>query len=157
MRTILAVLVISMVAMFLAPVWVSAHHAFAAEFDGNKPVMLKGTITKMEWVNPHAWIYITVKKPDGTTENWMIEGGTPNTLVRRGLRKTDVQAGTEIVVDGYRAKDGSLRANGKNITLPDGRQLLIGSEATGSPLEGRDTTDAPADTPAKKPAPLPQK
>ena len=87
----------------------------------------------------------------------MIEGGTPNTLVRRGLRKTDVQAGTEIVVDGYRAKDGSLRANGKNITLPDGRQLFLGSEATGGTLEGRDTTGTPQDTPVTRPAPLPQK
>src|SRR5438552_7640390 len=75
MRTTLSLLAVGIVLLFLAPVWVSAHHAFAAEFDGNKPVMLKGTITKMEWVNPHAWIYITVKKPDGTTENWMIEGG----------------------------------------------------------------------------------
>ena len=136
-----SLLAVGVVVLFLAPVWAMAHHAFAAEFDGNKPVMLKGTIIKMEWVNPHAWIYIAVKKPDGTVETWMIEGGTPNTLVRRGLRKTDVQAGTEIVVEGYRAKDGSTRANGKNVTLPDGRQLFLGSEATGSPLEGRDTTD----------------
>ena len=143
MRITLSLLAVGVALLFLAPVRVSAHHAFAAEFDGNKPIQLKGTIIKMEWVNPHAWIYVTVKKPDGTTENWMIEGGTPNTLVRRGLRKTDVQAGTEIVVDGYRAKDGSLRANGKNITLPDGRQLFLGSEATGGTLEGRDTTDAP--------------
>jgi Family of unknown function (DUF6152) len=94
-------------------------------------------------VNPHAWIHIEVKKPDGTVEKWMIEGGTPNTLIRRGLKKADVPAGTEVVVDGYRAKDGSNRANGKNITLPDGRQLFLGSSATGSPLEGRDNTDTP--------------
>ena len=141
MRKTLSILAVGAVLFVLAPVWALAHHAFASEFDGNKPVLLKGTITKMEWVNPHAWIYIAVKKPDGTVENWMVEGGTPNTLVRRGLRKTDVQAGTEIQVDGYRAKDGSFRANGKNITLPDGRQLFVGSEATGAPLEGRDTTD----------------
>ena len=141
MRKTLSILAVGAALFVLAPVWALAHHAFASEFDGNKPVLLKGTITKMEWVNPHAWIYIAVKKPDGTVENWMVEGGTPNTLVRRGLRKTDVQAGTEIQVDGYRAKDGSFRANGKNITLPDGRQLFVGSEATGAPLEGRDSTD----------------
>jgi hypothetical protein len=140
MRTTLSLLVVAIVLLFLTPVWASAHHAFAAEFDGNKPISLKGTIIKMEWVNPHAWIYVAVKKPDGTVETWMIEGGTPNTLVRRGLRKADVPAGIEVVVDGYRAKDGSFRANGKNITLPDGRQLFLGSEATGAPLEGRDTT-----------------
>jgi hypothetical protein len=142
-RLTFSLLAAGVVVLFLAPVWAMAHHAFAAEFDGNKPVQLKGTIIKMEWVNPHAWIYVAVKKPDGTVETWMIEGGTPNTLVRRGLRKTDVQAGTEIVVEGYRAKDGSTRANGKNVTLPDGRQLFLGSEATGSPLEGRDTTETP--------------
>jgi Family of unknown function (DUF6152) len=142
-RLTFSLLTLGVVVLFLAPVWAMAHHAFAAEFDGNKPVQLKGTIIKMEWVNPHAWIYVAVKKPDGTVETWMVEGGTPNTLVRRGLRKTDVQAGIEIVVDGYRAKDGSTRANGKNITLPDGRQLFLGSEATGSALEGRDTTDTP--------------
>jgi Family of unknown function (DUF6152) len=143
MRRTLPVVAVGLVLLFLCALQVQAHHAFAAEFDGNKPIKLKGVITKMEWVNPHAWIHIEVKKPDGTIEKWMVEGGTPNTLVRRGLRKTDVPAGTEIVVDGYRAKDGSLRANGTNITLPDGRQLFLGSTGTGAPLEGRDFTDAP--------------
>jgi hypothetical protein len=120
-----------------------AHHAFSSEFDGNKPVKMTGTVTKMEWVNPHSWIHVDVKKPDGTIEKWMIEGGTPNTLVRRGLRKSDLPAGTVIVIDGYQAKDGGLRANGRNLTLADGRQLFLGSGAEGSPLEGRDFTETP--------------
>jgi hypothetical protein len=143
MRKTLSVLAVGMGFLVLGVVNVAAHHAFAAEFDGNKPVKLTGTVTKMEWVNPHAWIHIDVKKPDGTVEKWMVEGGTPNTLVRRGLRKSDLPAGTVIVVNGYRAKDGGLRANGTNLTLPDGRQLFLGSPATGAPLEGRDFTDSP--------------
>ena len=142
-RTIFSVLLIALSLLLLGPVQLRAHHAFSAEFDGNKPILLKGTIIRMDWVNPHAWIHLAVKKPDGTVETWMIEGGTPNTLVRRGLKKSDVPAGIEVVVDGYRAKDGGLRANGKNITLPDGRQLFLGSSGTGAPLEGRDYTDAP--------------
>jgi len=143
MRRTLSVLAVGVVLLVLGTVRVEAHHAFSAEFDGNKPVKLTGTVTKMEWVNPHAWIHIDVKKPDGTVEKWMVEGGTPNTLIRRGLRKADLPAGTAIVVEGFRAKDGGLRANGTNLTLPDGRQLFLGSSGTGAPLEGRDFTDPP--------------
>ena len=114
---------------------VSAHHAFAAEFDANKPVSFKGTITRMEWVNPHTWMHIDVKKPDGTTENWAIEAGTPNVLFRRGFTKESLLPGTEVVVDGYQAKDGSHRANGRDLTFPDGRKLFLGSSGTGAPYE----------------------
>jgi Family of unknown function (DUF6152) len=107
------------------PVW--AHHAFAAEFDAKKPVKLEGKVTKMEWINPHAWIHVDVKNADGTVTNWMIEGGTPNTLLRRGFTKDSLAIGTEVVVDGYQAKDGSFRANGRDITFTDGRKLFLGS------------------------------
>ena len=110
-----------------------AHHAFAAEFDANKPVKFQGTITKMLWVNPHAWIYVDVKKPDGTVEEWMIEAGTPNTLLRRGFTKASLQTGTQITVDGYQSKDGSLRANGRDVTLPDGKTLFLGSSGPEGP------------------------
>ena len=112
-----------------------AHHAFAAEFDATKPVKFKGTVTKMLWVNPHAWIYVDVKKDDGSVEEWMIEAGTPNTLLRRGFTKESLQPGTEIVVDGYQAKDGERRANGRDVTLPDGKTLFLGSGGTGAPDE----------------------
>jgi len=118
-----------------------AHHAFAAEFDANKPLKLQGTVTKMEWINPHAWIHIDVKKPDGKVEQWMIEGGTPNTLFRRGFSKTSLMPGTVIVVDGYQAKDGSMKANGRDLTLPDGKKLFLGSSGTGAPKDGRDPTE----------------
>jgi len=116
----------------------SAHHAFAAEFDASKPVNFKGKVTKMEWVNPHAWIHIDVTKPDGTVENWAVEAGTPNVLYRRGFTKESLLPGTEIVVDGYQAKDGSHRCNGRDLKLPDGRTLFLGSSGTGAPYENQD-------------------
>ena len=112
-----------------------AHHSFAAEFDSTKPVTLRGTVTRMEWINPHSWIHIDVKNPDGTVSKWMIEGGTPNTLVRRGFTKDSLKPGTEITVEGYRAKNGALRANGADLILPDGRRLFLGSSGTGAPKE----------------------
>ena len=128
------------VVLMLVKAPVMAHHAFTAEFDADRPVKFRGTVTKMEWVNPHAWIHIDVKKPDGATEEWMIEAGTPNTLFRRGLTKQSLQAGMEVIVDGYQSKDGSLRANGRDLTLPNGQTLFLGSSGTG----------APYDTPPKK-------
>ena len=118
-----------------------AHHAFAAEFDANKPVKLKGTVTKMEWINPHAWIHIDVTGPDGKVEKWMIEGGTPNTLFRRGFTKNSIVYGTVIVVDGYQSKDGSMKANGRDLTFTDGRKLFLGSTGTGAPKDGKDPTE----------------
>jgi hypothetical protein len=128
-RSILGV--IPLLAIAAAPAF--AHHAFAAEFDAKKPVKLKGTVTKMEWINPHAWIHIDVKKADGTVEEWMIETGTPNTLLRRGFTRESLKAGTEVVVDGYQSKDGSLRANGRDITLPNGQTLFLGSSGGDAP------------------------
>jgi uncharacterized protein DUF6152 len=116
---------------------VLAHHAFAAEFDSNKPIAFKGTVTKVEWVNPHVWIHVDVKQPNGTVEPWAIEGGTPNVLFRRGFTKQSLTAGMEISIDGYRAKDGTRRANGRDLTFADGRKLFLGSSGTGAPYELR--------------------
>jgi hypothetical protein len=117
----------------------NAHHSFAAEFDANQPVELKGTITKMEWINPHSWLHIDVKNADGTTTPWMIEGATPNTLLRRGFTRDAVKAGTEITIIGYRAKNGANRANGRDLILPDGSRLFMQSSGTGAPGEGEAT------------------
>ena len=130
-------------AILAASVPVIAHHAFGAEFDPNRPVLLKGKVTKVEWVNPHAWIHLAVTKPDGTTEEWMVEGGTPNTLLRRGINRDSLTVGTEIIVDGYQSKDRSNRANGRDVTFPDGRKLFMGSSGTGAPADGRDPTEPP--------------
>jgi hypothetical protein len=139
MRTKLTV-VLGGVLLLLASGALSAHHAFSAEFDVNKPIKLQGTVTEVEWINPHAWIHLDVKRPDGTVEKWMIEGGTPNTLFRRGFNKNSLPFGTVIVVEGYQAKDGTLKGNGRDLTLPDGRKLFMGSTGTGAP---NDPTEPP--------------
>ena len=114
---------------------VTAHHAFAAEFDANKPVTMKGIVTKMEWLNPHVWLHMDVKLPNGEVENWAFEAGTPNVLFRRGFTRNSLLPGTVVVIDGYRAKDGSRRANGRDLTFEDGKKLFMGSSGTGAPYE----------------------
>jgi hypothetical protein len=125
--------VLTGLALSALPVW--AHHSFAAEFDAKRPLKLEGVVTRMEWINPHAWIHMDVKEPDGKVTPWMIEAGTPNTLFRRGFTKDSLKPGTVILVNGYQAKDGSNRANGRDVKLPDGRTLFLGSSGTGAPVE----------------------
>lgn len=137
MRTKLSVMIAGL-GLLLAAVPVLAHHSFAAEFDAKKPVKLSGTVTKMEWINPHAWIYIDVKNTDGTVTNWMVEAGAPNALLRRGWTKNSLLPGTEIVIEGYQAKDGANRANGRDITFKDGKKLFVGLQGTGAPDERKE-------------------
>jgi DNA/RNA endonuclease YhcR with UshA esterase domain len=106
---------------------VSAHHSFSAEFDVDKPVKIEGTVVKMDWVNPHTWLYIDVKKADGTVEHWQVEGGAPGVLLRNGWTKNTLAEGTRVIVDGHQAKDGAFRANSSSISFPDGRKLDTGS------------------------------
>ena len=132
MRTRLSIAVAG-VGIMLAAGPVLAHHAFSAEFDANQPLSLRGTVTKTEWINPHSWVYVDVKSPDGKAVTWAIECGAPNALLRRGWNKNSLPIGTEIVIDGFRAKNGSTTANAKNITLPDRRKMFVGSSGTGAP------------------------
>ena len=137
--------------LLLAAAPAVAHHAFSAEFDANRPIQLRGTVTRVEWINPHAWVHVRAEKADGTTEVWMVEGGTPNTLFRRGITKQSLTIGTAVMVDGYQSKDRAgagtdaspLKANGRNITLPDGTKLFLGSSGTGAPRDGADVAEPP--------------
>jgi hypothetical protein len=121
-------------ALLVAALPAAAHHAFGGEFDANRPVLLKGKLVKVEWVNPHSWIHVEVTNARGEKEVWMVEGGSPNSLLRRGVTKDSLKIGTEVVVDGYQARDHTLlRANGRNVTLTDGKKLFLGSSGTGAP------------------------
>ena len=133
MRTRIAATMALCMAAFAASV--SAHHAFSAEFAADKPVDFKGTVTKVEWINPHVWIHLDVKKPDGTVETWAVEGGSPSVLFRRGFTKEALIKGTDVRVEGYQARDGSNRANGRSLTYADGTKLFMGSSGTGAPYE----------------------
>lgn len=133
MRT--RILLVTFAVMLLVPVSVWAHHAFAAEFDATKPVKLRGTVAKMDWINPHAWIHIDVKSTEGKVTRWMIEAAAPNAMLRRGFNQDSLPIGTEILIEGFQAKDGANRANGSSITYPDGKKLFIGSTGTGAPVE----------------------
>jgi hypothetical protein len=124
-----------------------AHHAFAAEFDGNSPILLKGRITRMEWINPHAWMHIQVSEPGKPAQEWMVEAGTPNTLLRNGVTRDAIKPGLDVIVRGYQAKDKrclpACKANGRDITFLDGRKLFMGSSGTGAPKDGSDPGERP--------------
>jgi len=119
--------------LLAVPAW--AHHAFAAEFDAKKPVHLEGVVSKVELINPHSWIHVDIKNADGTMTSWMVEAGSPNVLLRRGFTKATIAPGTPVVVEGFQSKDGSMRANGRDITLPNGQKLFLGSQGTGAPYD----------------------
>jgi len=142
MRKYLSVLLLVIAAAFSLPYKAWAHHAFSAEFDANAPVSLRGVVTKVEWINPHAWIHLAVTQDDGTAVDWMVEAGTPNTLLRAGVNKNSLPIGSEILVRGYQSKDRSCKpackANGRDLAFSDGRKVFMGSSGTGAPKDGSD-------------------
>lgn len=140
-RATLHVVAIVAVGLLSGAVGVQAHHAFSAEFDANRPVKVSGTITRVEWVNPHSWFHLDVRTPDGKVEKWMFEGGGPGALTRRGFTKDFLKPGTELVIEGFMAKGVPRRANARLMTYPDGRKLFVGSSGTGAPADGRDPGD----------------
>ena len=128
-------LAVAGIALLLTAGQVTAHHAFSAEFDANRPLRLQGTVAKTEWINPHSWIHIEVEGEDGAVSTWAIECGAPNSLMRRGLNKNSIPVGTELVIDGFGAKNGSTTANARDITFPDGSSFFVGSSGTGAPYD----------------------
>ena len=137
-----------------APLAVIAHHAFSSEFDADKPFTITGTVVRVEWVNPHSWIHVDVAQEDGTTVSWMMEGGTPNALLRRGITRTVLAVGSEVVVRGYQSKDPDCepkcRGSGRDITFTNGQKLFMGSSGTGAPKDGRDPTEGGGDKSPRK-------
>ena len=132
--------------MLLIPVTGKAHHAFSSEFDADRPFLVTGTVVKVEWINPHSWVHVDVTREDGTVEPWMLEGGTPNTLLRSGLTRKVLKIGTAVIVRGYQSKDPDCepkcRGSGRDITFADGRRIFMGSSGTGAPKDGADPTEA---------------
>ncbi len=143
-RRLTSILLLS-VGFAALPMSGNAHHAFSSEFDANQPFLVEGTVVRVEWINPHSWVHVDVKQEDGTVVPWMMEGGTPNTLLRAGLTRTVLRVGTDVIVRGYQSKDPDCepkcRGSGRDITFPDGRRIFMGSSGTGAPKDGADPTE----------------